>query len=406
MVLAIWNRVQNIYEEGNSGRNLLMKYIRTMALVVAVFITASTLLIAVSSAADGPYVSVTDLSVKSVETSSQKHEVLMIKVATPESIEISVGDTVTWRNLQRPKFPIVLISDEGLWEDQTIYYGKIFSYTFEEPGTYTFSAMDNPAISGTVVVNEKRMSSVVDTSADERLMVPGPEAVMGDRTGMVSPMGPEREQAMAHGHDFLIVRVATPTALEVYVGETVTWKNLQRPKFPVVLMSDEGLWDDQTIYYGKTFSYTFEETGTYTFHAQDKPAITGTVVVIEKGMASVVDTPVNGAMMAPGPEIIMGEEPGEPVRSMEREQIVDHTNEFLLIRIATPGSIEIDAGETVTWRNLQRPKFPVVLVSDDGLWEDQTIYYGKIFTYTFEEPGIYTFSVANNAAIKGTIVVK
>ncbi|WP_342304564.1 hypothetical protein [Methanolobus sp. ZRKC5] len=389
-----------------------MKYIRTMALVVAVFITASTLLIAVSSAADGPYMSVKDLSVKSVETSSQKHEVLMIKVATPQSIEISVGDTVTWRNLQRPKFPIVLISDEGLWDDQTIYYGKIFSYAFEEPGTYTFSAMDNPAISGTVVVNEKRMSSVVDTSADERMMVPGPEAVMGDRTGAVSPMRLDREQAMSHGNDFLIVRVATPTALEAYVGETVTWKNLQRPKFPIVLVSEEGLWDDQTIYYGKTFSYTFEESGTYTFHAQDKPAITGTVVVIEKGMTSVVDTPVNGGMMAPGPEAMMGEEVGEPVRSMEqereqvREQIVDHSTEFLIIRIATPGSVEVDAGETVTWRNLQRPKLPVVLVSDDGLWEDQTIYYGKIFTYTFEEPGIYTFSVANNAAIKGIIVVK
>jgi plastocyanin len=47
---------------------------------------------------------------------------------------------------------LVLISDDGLWDDQTVYYGKAFSYTFEEAGTYRFSVQDNPAIAGTIVV--------------------------------------------------------------------------------------------------------------------------------------------------------------------------------------------------------------------------------------------------------------
>ena len=132
-------------------------------------------------------------------------------------------------------------------------------------------------------------------------------------------------------------------------------------------------------------------------------------IVTEKKMSSVAATPVKESMTAVEQEPIMTEEM-EPAREQTQEPTLEITqmttttrsNEFLIIRIATPETIEIDSGETVTWRNLQRPKLPIVLVSDDGLWEDYTIYYGKIFSYTFEKPGTYAFSVKDNPAIKGT----
>ncbi|WP_319506798.1 cupredoxin domain-containing protein [uncultured Methanolobus sp.] len=387
-----------------------MRCIRTIELIAAVFMIISVLFTSSALAADGYGTADVGISATSMETSSQTNKIVIIKIATPDLIEVSVGETVTWWNQQRPKLPVVLMSDDGLWDDYTIYYGRIFSYTFEEPGIYTYSAKDNPEIAGTVVVTEKTMSSVVETPVKESMTVVEPEPVMTEE------MEPVREQTQAQtqatttrSNEFLIIRIVTPSTLEVYAGDTVTWRNLQRPKLPVVLVSDDGLWDDQTIYYGKIFSYTFEEPGTYAFSEQDNPAISGTIVVTERTMASVADTPVKESMMMPEPKTIMVEE-AEKTREQTQEQTqvmsTTRSNEFLIIRIATPEIIEVDAGETVTWRNLQRPKLPVVLVSDDGLWEDQTIYYGKIFSYAFEEPGTYAFSVKDNPAIKGTIVVK
>ncbi|SFM91899.1 cupredoxin domain-containing protein [Methanolobus profundi] len=379
-----------------------MGHIRTAVLVSVLFTTVILLFTSVSVAATGM-----GMSASSMDPDGENYEFLMVRVVTPDSLEVTVGDTVTWRNLQRPKVPIVLVSIDGLWDDATLYYGKTFSYTFEEPGTYAFTVQDNPAMAGTIVVSEGTMRSVADTSEDEEMMVPEPVIMMTQSNEQV--MSRMQEQVMDHRNEFLIVRTLTPTSMEVYAGEAVTWRNLQRPKMPVVLISDEGLWDDQTLYYGKTFSYIFDEPGTYSFSIQDHPEMSGTVVVSEKRMASVEDEDTEAVMVAPGPVMMKeGEEVGtmEQVRVRVEEQTMEHNYEFLLVRVATPESMEIEAGETVTWRNLQRPKFPLVLVSDDGLWDDQTLYYGKTFSYTFENAGTYSFSVQGNPAMTGTIVVK
>ena len=75
----------------------------------------------------------------------------MISNMKHTSIEIMAGESVTWRNLQRKKVPIIVVSKEGMWEPQTVYYDRIFSYTFDKPGTYTFM-LEGTHISGTVVV--------------------------------------------------------------------------------------------------------------------------------------------------------------------------------------------------------------------------------------------------------------
>jgi plastocyanin len=75
----------------------------------------------------------------------------MIRNIQHTSIEIRAGESVTWRNLQRKKVPIIVVSKEGMWEPQTIYYDNIFSYTFDKPGTYAFM-LEGTNILGTIVV--------------------------------------------------------------------------------------------------------------------------------------------------------------------------------------------------------------------------------------------------------------
>ena len=53
----------------------------------------------------------------------------------------------------------------------------------------------------------------------------------------------------------------------IYVGEALNWINLQEsPMIDYVLVSDDGLWENQTISYGKKFLYTFNTSGNYTYY--------------------------------------------------------------------------------------------------------------------------------------------
>ena len=72
----------------------------------------------------------------------------------PKDSTIRVGEALNWINLQRsPMVDFVLVSDDGLWENQTISYGKKFKYTFNESGNYTYYCPGyGNAMRGTVAV--------------------------------------------------------------------------------------------------------------------------------------------------------------------------------------------------------------------------------------------------------------
>ena len=72
----------------------------------------------------------------------------------PKDPTIRVGEALNWINLQRsPMVDFVLVSDDGLWENQTISYGKKFKYTFNTSGNYTYYCPGyGNAMRGTVAV--------------------------------------------------------------------------------------------------------------------------------------------------------------------------------------------------------------------------------------------------------------
>ena len=73
----------------------------------------------------------------------------------------------------------------------------------------------------------------------------------------------------------------------------------------------------------------------------------------------------------------------------------------------TPKNPTIRMGEALNWINLQKsPMINYVLVSEDGLWENQTISYGKKFKYTFNTSGSYTYYCPGyGSAMRGTVTV-
>lgn len=71
----------------------------------------------------------------------------------------------------------------------------------------------------------------------------------------------------------------SPDSVKVKVGATVTWTNQDSVNHTVTSDSGPATFDSGTMANAKTFSFTFTQAGTYTYHCAFHPFMTGTVVV-------------------------------------------------------------------------------------------------------------------------------
>lgn len=218
----------------------------------------------------------TKLVVKSADTSANR--VVIYGTFVPEKIDINVGEEVTWFNFKKPKAPIVLVSEDGLWKDTTLSYGKAFSYTFEDPGTYAFTLKDKPGIKGTVTVYTSKPQEKDSETLRETRTVENTSATTEASPALNSEKIAEKN--VKNDEKMLIYSTTfSPKTIKIEKGDTITWVNLKKPKGPSLLVSEDGLWEDTTLYYRKAFSYTFEEAGTYTFSLKDMKEAKATVIV-------------------------------------------------------------------------------------------------------------------------------
>ncbi len=65
--------------------------------------------------------------------------------------------------------------------------------------------------------------------------------------------------------------------LTVSVGTTVTWTN--NDSAPHTVTADDGSWGSGRLNKGDTFSFTFDQAGTYTYHCKYHTAMAGVVTV-------------------------------------------------------------------------------------------------------------------------------
>lgn len=217
------------------------------------------------------------LVVKGTDTSYNK--VVIYGTFAPEKIEINAGEEVTWFNFKKPKTPMVLVSEDELWEDTTLYYGKSFSYTFEKPGTYVFTLKDNPEIKGTVTVRTASKMQEKNSETPEKANIEE-DIRTATEVSLASNLEKSDEENVQNEEKMIIYSTTfSPETIKLEKGDTITWINLKRPKGPSVLISDDKLWEDTTLYYGKAFSYTFEKAGTYTFSLEGMPDAKATVTV-------------------------------------------------------------------------------------------------------------------------------
>ena len=89
-----------------------------------------------------------------------------------------------------------------------------------------------------------------------------------------------------------------PPNISVVPGTTVTWVN--NDAVPHTTTADDGSWDSETLQPGQSFSFTFDSAGTFPYHCEIHPFMTGTVTVGEGSGAGVEQN-------VPAAEVLGGE---------------------------------------------------------------------------------------------------
>lgn len=75
----------------------------------------------------------------------------------PETLEIDVGDTVVWQNMDG-----YLHTVTGFGVDRNVQSGDTFSHTFDQQGTYDYECIIHPGMSGTVIIGQGAIQQETD----------------------------------------------------------------------------------------------------------------------------------------------------------------------------------------------------------------------------------------------------
>lgn len=243
-------------------------------IILALLMVSILLMSTGLAAAKGP-------AVHSVNAVNPTNKIVIYNTFMPETVNINAGERITWINYQRPKGSLTLVSEDGLWEEKVLHYGGSFSYIFEETGTRTFTLEESPGTKLTVKVNSAEVQETGSETAVEIGTAVEPQTRAAETSPaekLVKSNGNE-ENSLNEEIKLVIYSTIVPEVAEIKAGDTVTWINFRRPKGPVELVSEEGMWEETVLYYGGSFSYKFEEQGSYTISLKDRPEIKSTITV-------------------------------------------------------------------------------------------------------------------------------
>jgi LPXTG-motif cell wall-anchored protein len=96
----------------------------------------------------------------------------------------------------------------------------------------------------------------------------------------------------------------SPATVTIQVGDTVVWTN--NGAQPHTSTSDSGIWDSGIVNAGGSFSRTFSSAGSFPYHCNVHPIMTGTVVVQAGGTGGTGGLPSTGASDSIVPFIWIG----------------------------------------------------------------------------------------------------
>ncbi|MFM2078143.1 MAG: hypothetical protein RJA49_2033 [Actinomycetota bacterium] len=276
-------------------------------------------------------------------------DVQMVDFAfSPKQLTVTAGATVGFVNAGLA--PHTATSKDGTWDTGIVSSGTTKKVTFAKPGTFTFYCTIHPQMVGTVLV----------TGADGA--APPPEAAAA------TPAGPPTKLAIK-----VLADTFDPADAKVAAGGTVTWTIDSLS--PHILEGDNKAFTSELIHHGETFSFTFDQPGTYTYHDGLTGRMQGTLTVVADPATLIKGAATDGTAAS--------------------VNIIDLDFD--------PREVTVVKGATVTWTNIGQA--PHTVTAKDQSWTSELLQNGGTFAHTFDAVGRFTYICNLHPNMVGTVIV-
>ena len=209
----------------------------------------------------------------------------------PSSLEVQVGDTVSWSNDDTAAHTVSSGTPDGLdgiFDSNLFMAGTTFEFTFDDIGTYPYFCMVHPWMTGEVIVNELEEMIVNEIAVGEPSPVE-PEVVEPVAEPKVEPIEKRAapvEVTMAQGSGAPGCETTNecfiPYQVEIYSGEPVVWINTDSAAHTVTSglpAIHDGLFDSGMLIPDQKWEFVFTDSGEYDYHCMLHPWMTGKVIV-------------------------------------------------------------------------------------------------------------------------------
>jgi plastocyanin len=128
----------------------------------------------------GAIASLTSFAVPAPIRAAQQAIQIADSAFSPGTLTIAVGDTVTWTNADGR--PHTVTSNDGAFDSGNLDEGQAFSFTFTEPGTYSYHCNYHDQMQATIVVEAAAPAATSQTAAGDT----GSAATTGGGTAAAS----------------------------------------------------------------------------------------------------------------------------------------------------------------------------------------------------------------------------
>ncbi len=210
----------------------------------------------------------------------------------------------------------------------------------------------------------------------------------------------------------------SPMTVTVAAGTRVIWTN--RDQVAHTVTASDGSWGSSTLARGVSFNRIFGTPGIYHYICAIHPYMKGTVVVLS---ASSTPTTSGGATSAPPgtgataaptatdvplPSATSTPVPAAPtatpVPSSVPPTATPAQSAVSIVDFAfNPGTITIQAGQTVVWTN--NGQAPHTVTADDNSWTSNLLNHGDTYSKRFDTPGVYHYHCSVHPNMTAAVVV-
>jgi plastocyanin len=210
-----------------------------------------------------------------------------------------------------------------------------------------------------------------------------------------------------------------PTPLTIQIGTTVTWTNQDSTAHTST--SDDSSaqsWSSGALTKGSSYSVTFNQAGTFTYHCDIHPYMQGTIIVqgsattptavptsVSTSVPSSTAAPTATATTAPTAVSTLAptSTPTNPPSKKGKAKTIAAKPKGLSFAFS-PKSTTIKVGTKVTWVN--DSKAPHTITSKVKRWKfNKNLDTSKV-SYTFKKAGTYLYRCTIHPGMTGKIVVK